>query len=647
VTLRASRIHTEQMKQPSPGHQSDGIAARTPVPGLSPPARQPSTRRETYTALLALLAILAHILLRYVFRTEPMAWRFPLYVSLATGGGPLVWDLARKVWSRDFGSDLLAGISILASVCLGEYLVGVIVVLMLSGGNALEHYATRRASFALRALAKRMPQAAHRKRGHSVVDIALGDIAVGDTLVVFPHEICPVDGVVTEGHGAMDEAYLTGEPYVISKAPGSEVMSGAINGDSVLTIRAIRLPVDSRYVSIMKVMQMSEHSRPRLRRLGDEIGAWYTPLAVGIAGLSWLISGSAERFLAVMVIATPCPLLIAIPVVVIGAISLAARRGIVVKNPAALEQIDSCSTLIFDKTGTLTYGRPTISEVICAPGFTRDQILIMAASLEQYSKHPLAGALLSAAENRRVALQTADEITEKPGEGLRGIVEGREIHITGRAKVTRIALPPATGGLECVIFVNGVFAGLCRFRDEPRAEGHSFINHLKPRHQVRRVVMLSGDRESEVRYLAESVGINEIHASKSPEEKVAIVREATRLAKTLFVGDGINDAPALLAATVGVGFGIQSDVTTEAADVVIMEQSLGKVDELMHIARRMRHLALESAVGGMAVSVVGMLFAAAGYLLPIYGAIAQEFIDLIAVLNALRMSLPAGKLTDF
>jgi heavy metal translocating P-type ATPase len=607
------------------------------------------TSKETFIAVLSFTAIFAHLLLRYLLKFPPITCQLPLYIALAFGGMALLWDLCKRLWRREFGSDLLAGISILTSILLGEYLVGVIVVLMLSGGTALEHYATRRASSVLRALAGRMPRVAHRRAEKSISDINIEDIAIGDLLVVFPHEVCPVDGVVAEGHGLMDEAYLTGEPFEISKAPGSQVISGAINGDTALTIKASRLPVDSRYAKIMNVMRMSELSRPRVRRVGDRLGAWYTPVAVGIAGLSWVLSGSPERFLAVMVIATPCPLLIAIPVVVIGAISLSARRGIVIKNPAALEHIDSCTTLIFDKTGTLTYGHPTLTSVTCPQGFTREQVLGVAASLERYSKHPLAGAILTAARNDGLPLQDVETVSEKPGEGLRGTVNGHVVHITGRGSAAAAldSLPPSAGGLECLVFIDRAYGGLFRFRDTPRRESGLFIRHLTPRHQVTRVVLLSGDRESEVRYLAESVGINEIHAGSSPEEKVAIVREATQRAKTLFVGDGINDAPALVAATVGVAFGAKSEITAEAADAVILEQSLSKVDELMHIGRRMRHIALESAAGGMALSISGMLLAAVGLLPPISGAVAQEIIDLLAVLNALRMSLPPSGLTDF
>ena len=255
---------------------------------------------------------------------------------------------------------------------MGQYLVGSIVVLMLSGGTALEKFATRRASSVLKALAMRMPQTAHRKTTSGITDIEIDSVQVGDTLVVFPHEICPVDGVVLEGQGRMNEAYLTGEPFEMSKTPGSEVISGAVNGETALTIRAEKLPIDSRYAKIMQVMQETQQRRPRLRRLGDMLGAWYTPLAVTIALAAWIVSGESHRFLAVLVIATPCPLLLAIPVAVIGAISLSARRSIIIKNPAVLEQISHCTTLIFDKTGTLTYGRPSLTEILCAPGVSEN-----------------------------------------------------------------------------------------------------------------------------------------------------------------------------------------------------------------------------------------------------------------------------------
>ena len=605
--------------------------------------------KETYIAGITIVAIVSHLVLRYGTHAPLRVALAPLIVALLIGGTPLVFDLAKKLFKREFGSDLLAGVSILAAVALGQYLVAAIVVLMLSGGATLEDFATARASSVLDALARRMPSIAHRRGEDGVAEVKLEEVRIGDVLIVLPHDICPVDGIVIEGRGKMDEAYLTGEPYEISKMAGSQVISGAINGDTALVIRAEKLAVDSRYARIMKVMQSTEQQRPHLRRLGDQLGSWYTPIALIVAGIAGFASRDMQRFLAVVVVATPCPLLLAIPTAIIGAISLAARRAIIIKNPAVLEQIDTCQTLIFDKTGTLTYGRPTLTEIICTEGFQRQEVLRLAASLEQYSKHPLAGAIVGEAQKQGAKFVGVTELGEAPGEGLRGTAEGRTVRITGRkqAEELRTVLPVMSSGLECVVFIDGRYAATMRFHDAPRSDSRLFIEHLKPRHGVRKVILVSGDRESEVQYLASSVGISEVHAGKSPEEKVAIVKEETAKAKTLFVGDGINDAPALTAATVGVAFGSQSDIITEAADAVILETSLGKIDELMHIGRRMRRIALQSALGGMLASIVGMIAAAMGYLPPIGGAIAQEIIDLFAVLNAVRVALPTDDLKDF
>jgi heavy metal translocating P-type ATPase len=397
------------------------------------------------------------------------------------------------------------------------------------------------------------------------------------------------------------------------------------------------------------VMHDTEQERPKLRRLGDQLGAWYTPLALAVAAAAALLTHQPQRFLAVVVIATPCPLLLAIPTAIIGAISLAARRAIIIKNPAVLEQIENCRTLIFDKTGTLTYGRPRLTQVLCAEGFDRASVLRFAASAEQYSKHPLAGAIVNAAKQEHISMLPVEHISERPGLGLLANVEGHNVQITGRNKVNAasLPLPELASGLECLLFVDGKYAAAIRFHDAPRKESASFIQHLEPKHGVAKVMLVSGDRESEVKYLAESVGIKEIHAGKSPEEKVAIVKAETAKARTLFVGDGINDAPALMAATVGVAFGTQNDITTEAADAVVLETALGKIDELMHIGQRMRRIALQSALGGMAASVVGMIAAAFGFLPPIWGAIGQELIDLLAVLNAVRVALPTDDLQDY
>lgn len=599
----------------------------------------------------------------------------PLVVMLLAGGVPLVWDLLRKLLAGTSGSDLLAGVSIVTSILLGEYLAGVLVVLMLSGGAALESRAVSRAGDVLNALAKRMPTLAHRKTASGLTDIALSSVAVGDVIIVLPHETCPVDGQVVSGRGTMDESYLTGEPYRMAKAPGSHVLSGAINGQAAMEIRTERVAGDSRYAKIMDVLKSSEERRPQLRRMADSLGALYTPLAIAIAAAAWFMSGSPTRFLAVLVVATPCPLLIAIPVAIIGAVSLAAKRGIVIRDPAILERLDTCRTAIFDKTGTLTYGTPLLTEIIPIGSLKREDILAIAASLETYSKHPLATAVVQAAAAESLTLLDVEELAEKPGQGLTGRVQkgtshseacdvhadgsqgdGSQIHhvaITSRQKLMHLdpqgvaALPAAAGGLECVVVVDGRTEALLRFRDSPRADGITFIRHLSPSHRLSRVMLVSGDRASEVQWLADVVGIKEVYAGISPEGKLKLVEEATTQAPTIFVGDGINDAPALAAATVGIAMGTASDVTSEAAGAVVMDSALERVDELFHIGRRLRTVALQSAVGGMAASLIGMAFAAAGYLSPAVGALVQEAIDVVAVLNALRVAWNPGSLSDY
>jgi heavy metal translocating P-type ATPase len=604
---------------------------------------------EPLIATIAAVGIAAHLVLRFALPDAKAYADFPLFFALAAGGIPLVLTLLRKLWAAEFGSDLLAGISIVTAVVLHQYLVAAIVVLMLSSGASLERFAERRASSVLEALARRMPSVAHRQSASGMADVRLDEIAVGDVLVVLPHEICPVDGTVIEGRGVMDESYLTGEPFMIAKTVGSNVLSGAINADTAVTVQASKLAVDSRYASIMRVVEESQQKRPRLRRVGDLLGAWYTPVAVSIAAFAWASSGDVTRFLSVLVIATPCPLLLAIPVAVIGAISVAAGRSIVIRNPAVLELAGECRTLLFDKTGTLTTGKPVLTDVVCGPGVQRGEVLRLAGSLEQYSKHPLAGAVIRAMTADQIAPVAVERMSEKPGEGLRGVVAGRDVQITGRKQVAArgYPLPEAAEGLECVVLVEGAYAATLRFHDEPRADSAGFIGHLLPRHFVTRILLVSGDREQEVRYLAERVGIQEVYAGQSPEQKLEIVTRETKAGKTLFVGDGINDAPSLIAATVGVAFGGASDITSEAADAVILEPSLAKVDELIHIGRRMRNIALQSALGGMGLSVIGMALAAFGHLPPLAGAVAQEIIDLAAVLNAVRSAWRPRRLTDF
>jgi heavy metal translocating P-type ATPase len=513
----------------------------------------------------------------------------------------------------------------------------------------LERYALRRASSVLLNLAKRMPSTIHRQIDNGIEDISLDHVQIGDYIIVYPHETCPVDGIVVEGYGYMDESYLTGEPYIIPKTPGAIVLSGAINGDSVLHVRAEKHPQDSRYAQIMKVMRESEQSRPQLRRLGDQLGALFAPLSLIIAALVWYVSQDMVRFLAVLVIATPCPLLIAIPITIISAISLAARQGIIINDPLVLERLPTCKVAIFDKTGTLTYGQAELQDITIFPGFSKDFVLQHVAALERFSKHPLALAIVKAAQEKSLILPRALHVAEKPGEGLKGYVAGHLIQITNRKNISSDQLqklPLQQTGMESIILIDNKIAAVFHFRDTLRVEGYSFIRHLAPMHQFKKIIIISGDQASEVKDIAKKLGVKHIYANQTPEQKVDLVRAETRKSPTLFMGDGINDAPALAVATVGLAFGAHNVITSEAAGAVFLEKSLLKVDELIHMSTLMRRVALMSAGGGIFLSLIGMYFAAIGMISPVYGALLQEGIDILAILNALRLTWRTKAMAD-
>ena len=601
------------------------------------------TKWHEIIAAASIFTMLLHLVLKY-FLPDSLAASTPLFLLIAIGGAPLVLQIIRKAFKGDLGADLLALIGLITAIFLGEYLACALIILMLSSGQALEVYAARRASFVLEALAKRMPAIAHRKVGKRTSKIAISEIKIGDLIEIYPHETCPVDGEVVAGYGEMDESYLTGEPYQLSKAPGSLVLSGAINGNSALTVRADKLSQDSRYSSIIKVMENAENNRPQMRRLADQVGAIFAPAALIFALATFFFTQSATKFLAVLVVATPCPLLIAIPISIISAISIAARHGIIIRDPAVLEKLPICSTAIFDKTGTLTRGTPELTDIITLDGFNKNSVLQMAASLERYSRHPLASAIVDAATKENLAALEVDNISEKPGQGLFGNIAEHKVFVTHRKKLSENLakqadlLPQLQRGLECLVIVDEKIAAVFHFRDTVRSNGHLFINHLGPQHNFKKIMLVSGDRSSEVEYLAQILEIKETHSSQTPEQKLEIVRRENAAAPTLFMGDGINDAPALTAATVGIAFGQNSGVTSEAAGAVIMESSLAKVDQLIHISEDMRRIALQSAIGGMLFSFFGMGLAAAGYLSPVGGALLQEVIDVVAILNALRLT---------
>ncbi len=597
--------------------------------------------KSKWQALLTFASLLA-IILNLTFSSD-----IPLFAIIVIGSIPLLWQIITKIFKLDFGADILAAIGLVLAIYLGEYLAASLVILMLSSGQALEKYAENRASFALEALASRIPSIAHLKTENQVQDIAIDAIKVGDLLEIFPHETAPIDGEVVAGRSTMDESYLTGEPYKISKTVGSQIISGAINGDGLLTVRCDKLPQDSRYAEIIKVMQQAGENRPNIRRIADRIGAIFAPFALIFALATLYLTGSLTKFLAVLVVATPCPLLIAIPITIISAISIAARSGIIIKNAAILEKIPTCQTAIFDKTGTLTYGEPNLDQIVTFNNHSANEVLQLAASLEFYSRHPLSMAISQAAKKRGLQILNPENISEQAGKGLLGKIGHDEILITNRKNfVTDTELPQLDSGLECLVAINNKVAALFHFRDEPRVESEKFVNHLSPNHSFKKVILLSGDRESEVKYLANLIGIKDYYFSQSPEQKLEIVERESKLAPTIFMGDGINDAPALVIADASIAFGKNNSVASLSADAVILDNSLIKVDELIHISENTRKIALQSAIGGMIFSVIGMFLAAFGLINPAQAALLQQVIDIVAILNSLRLTFSKSIKSD-
>lgn len=581
------------------------------------------------------LALILKIILMIHF---PQLQNYPLYPILIMGGIVQISNILWKFIHGEWGADLLAALALIVGIVLKEYIAATLIVFMLASGQLLEEYATRQASSVLSALLKRMPKTVHLLKNNTLKDIPLESVKIGDIVVVYPFETCPVDSIVIEGHTNMDESYLTGEPYKISKAPGSMVISGALNGENLIHVQATELPKDSRYESIVQVIQDAQSKKPKLKRIADQLGAVFTPIVLIFAGISYFFNHDATRVLAILVTATPCPLLIAIPITIISAISLAAKNSIIIQDPCVLETLPNCQTAIFDKTGTLTLGKPKMSQIHLLSDLNEDEIIQLTASLERYSKHPLAQAILDIAQERHLTLFDASEISEKPGKGLEGKIHGHVIQITSRKHLKDLSVLPAIeSGLECIILINQKMVASLIFHDEIRHETLAFIAHLQPQHHFKDILIVSGDKSSEVEYLASILNIEKIYAQQTPEQKLEIVNTQRKYGPVVFMGDGINDAPALHAADVGIAFGTHHEISAQSADAVIMESSLGKVDELIHLSQITQKIALQSGFFGIALSIMAMILASLGKVTPVEGAIIQEFIDVLAIMNSLRL----------
>ncbi|WP_028800212.1 heavy metal translocating P-type ATPase [Streptomyces sp. 142MFCol3.1] len=543
------------------------------------------------------------------------------------------------------GVDGIAVLALGGTLAVHEYLAGALIALMLATGRALEAAAQRRASHDLRSLLAHAPRSARRRTHGQVTTVPLSEVAAGDLLVVGPGEVVPVDGRVENTPAVLDESVLTGEPLQVERAGGETVRSGAVNAGGAFELRATATEQDSTYAGIVRLAQQAGAESAPVVRLADRYAAWFLPLSLAVAGLSWLISGSAVRAVAVLVVATPCPLLLAAPVAIVSGLSRASRLGVVIRDGGALENLGRARTLLLDKTGTLTRGRPRVLDVVAAPDVKPTEVLRLAASLDQYSPHVLAQAIVDAALARKLELSIPSDVAEEPGRGTTGNADGHQLAV-GRigADVDRPAWARAVdkralldGAAVAWLTLDGHLAGAILLRDPLRPDAPRTLRHLRGA-GFARLLMLTGDRTAPAREVATVLGLDDVRAELSPADKVAAVRAECEHAVTVMVGDGVNDAPALAAADIGVAImsARGSTASSEAADIILTTDRVDRLADAVAIAQRARHIAVQSALGGMLMSLAAMAAAAAGLLPPAAGALLQEGIDVAVILNALR-----------
>jgi heavy metal translocating P-type ATPase len=569
---------------------------------------------------------------------------------------PLGISVARDLLHRETGVDVIALLAMLGSLVLGQYLAGAVVGLMLSGGQALERYASARARRELSSLLARSPRTVHRYE-HGVLNSPdIGDVRKGDNLLVKPGEVVPVDGVITSAGAVLDESALTGESRPAERPRGDTVHSGVVNAGAPFDLHALTTAEQSTYAGIVRLVREAQTSKAPFVRLADRYAMWFLPLTLGVAALAWAVSGSPVRALAVLVVATPCPLILAAPVAIVAGISRAASRGIIVKGGGALETLARARTLVFDKTGTLTTGSPMVASVESFGAITSDELLRLAASLDQVSLHVFAGGIVARASAKRLNLDLPTNVHEHGGKGIEGFVSGHHIAL-GQARwlATHSSVPGAAarlrervereGAAAVYVAVDRTIAGALVMKDPVRADTPAALGRLRLA-GITRIVLLSGDRPDVAQAVGKALNVDAVFSEHTPEQKVQSILDERHRGVTVMVGDGVNDAPALAAADVGIAMGARgASASSEAADAVIVVDRLDRVAEALLIARRARHIAVQSVLAGMALSGFGMVLATFGILPPVAGAFFQEAIDVAVILNALR-ALVGGELRE-
>lgn len=555
----------------------------------------------------------------------------------------LLVEILRSLWRGEVGLDIVAALSMSSALAFGETLAAAVVAVMYSGGTFLESFAEGRARREMRDLLSRVPRMATRYRDDGLVDVPLDDIVPGDRLLIRQGDVVVADGTVASASAFLDTSALTGESLPVRVEAGGEAMSGSANAGEAFDLIAARPAKDSAYAGIVRLVEEAQRSKAPMSRLADRWSLGFLAVTVGLAFTAWWFTGDPIRAVAVLVVATPCPLILAIPVALVAGLSRAAHFGVLIKGAGALETMASIRTLILDKTGTLTDGRPRIVSMDSPIGMDKDAILRLAAALEQASKHPMAQALIAAARARGLSLPVPSEVTEVPGEGVAGRVEGHAVLVGGhgfvsdRVERTAVEHPAlAAGAVLVAVGIDGQLAGHLIMADPLRDGAQDMLSGLRGQ-GVERILLATGDRREVAERVTQGLGLDGIRAGLTPDQKVLLVLTEHKRGPVMMVGDGVNDAPALAAADVGVAMGARgAAASAEAADVVLLVDRIDRLGAGMEIAHGARRIALESVVAGIGLSVLGMVAAALGYLTPVQGALLQEAIDVAVILNALR-----------
>ncbi|HET8528013.1 MAG TPA: heavy metal translocating P-type ATPase [Gaiellaceae bacterium] len=590
----------------------------------------------------ALIGVVAGLSLRGVGLHGPADWVWAGTTAMLLV--PLTWSVLRSLLGGDVGVDAIALVSMAGALALGEYLPGAVVALMLAGGNALEEAAGRRARRDLTALVERAPRRALVRRGGDLVEVPVDDVSVEEIVLVRAGEVVPVDGMVVGDEAIVDESALTGEPLPVTVHVGGSVRSGTVAAGSAFELRALRPASESAYAGLVRLVRHAQTERAPFVRMADRYAMILLPVTLVVAAAAWAISGDPVRALAVFVVATPCPLILAAPIAFMSGLSRAAHAGVVVKGAGTIEQLAAARSVLLDKTGTVTLGRPELDEVVATDGVSPEHTLRLAASLDRLSAHPLAKALVAGAEKRRLSLAIPEQVEESFGHGVRGTVDGHDV-LVGSARWLRDhgiepRLPPNLDGEgKILVAVDDRVAGVVLVGERIRTDSAALVSKLRDV-GIEHVALVSGDREPAVAEVGEQLGVDRVYADQTPEQKVEVVRAVRAepaLRKVVMVGDGINDAPALAAADVGIAMGSGgATVSSETADAVVLVDRIDRVADAIGISRRSLHIARQSVLVGLGLSFAAMGVAALGYLPPVEGALLQEAIDVGVILNALR-----------